>query len=382
MFGSGKRQRWVVKVGSGVLAADDGQIRLETLTSIASDVARLRSEGVETILVSSGAVASGFRQLGYNAPPNNIRERQACASVGQVALVRAYDEVFRCAVPGYAAVAGLVLLTHEDFSNRQRYLHGRHTIETLLERGAIPVINENDTVAVEEILLGDNDRLGAMVAAMVDADFYIILTNVDGFLRQHADGSLGDVVAKIAESDLDRYLSDVGPAKSTLGRGGMRSKLEAAKAATSFGVPTFITSGKRTAILQALKNGQMPVGTLVEPSAVPLDSRRYWIRFVTKPKGKLQIDAGAERALCEHGKSLLPKGIVAVTGKFEAGDPVEVLGSNGRVLARGLVEYGSQELQLIKGKHSSQFAAILGYKRADEAIHRNDLALESSLATT
>lgn len=377
----GQRQRWVVKVGSGVLAADDGHLRLDTLTAIAGDVARLRAEGVETILVSSGAVASGFRQLGYSAPPSNIRERQACASVGQVALVRAYDEVFRRAVASHPAVAGLVLLTHEDFANRQRYLHGRHTIETLLERGAIPVINENDTVAVEEILLGDNDRLGAMVAAMVDADFYVILTNVDGYLRQNPDGSLGDVVAKIAERDLDRYLGDVGAAKSALGRGGMRSKLEAAKAATSFGVPTFITSGKRAGALQALKSGQTPVGTLVEPAAAPLDSRRYWIRFVTKPKGELHIDAGAEKALCQQGKSLLPKGIVSIGGKFDAGDPVQVLGGDGRVLARGLVEYGSHELHLIKGKHSSEFTTILGYKRADEAIHRDDLVLEASMAT-
>ena len=300
--------RWVIKIGSGVLAGDDGRLREPVLQAIARDVADLRARGLDVIVVSSGAVASGFRLLGFDKPPSAIRERQACAAVGQVALVRAYDQVFRTAIEGHPAVAGLVLLTHDDFDNRLRYLHGRHTIETLLERGAIPVVNENDTVAVEEILLGDNDRLGAMVAAMVDADRYVILTNVDGYLENVESGAQ-TVVPTIAEGDLDRYMKAVGIAKSALGRGGMRSKLEAAKAATSFGIPTTIASGQRPSVLLELLAGAA-VGTSVEPATKPLNSRRYWIRFVTKPKGRIVVDAGAVTAICAKGKSLCYPAVV------------------------------------------------------------------------
>lgn len=366
-------ERWVVKVGSGVLAGDDGALRVERVQAIASQAAALKAMGHQVVIVSSGAVASGFRHLGFERPPQDLPDRQACASVGQFFLIAAYEEVFA----RHGAAAGLVLLTHDDINDRRRYLHARNTIDTLLRRGAVPIINENDAVAVEEILMGDNDQLAAMVAAFTEADRLILLTNVEGVMTGPPGTPGAALVREIADAEL--FAAGLGDGKSLLGRGGMRGKVLAAGRAASYGIPVRIADGGDPETLLRLARGE-DCGTLVQPAATPLSARRFWIRFVTRPKGILHVDAGAVRAIVEEGRSLLPRGIVRVEGEFAAGDAVRIVGPDGAALARGLASYGHDELARLAGRHSKEIAEVLGYRRAGEAVHRDDLALEARRA--
>lgn len=367
-------ERWVVKVGSGVLTGDDGALLAERVHAIASQAAALRAMGHQVVIVSSGAVASGFRYLGFERPPQDLPDRQACASVGQFFLVAAYEEVFG----RHGTAAGLVLLTHDDINDRRRYLHARNTIDTLLRRGAVPIINENDAVAVEEILMGDNDQLAAMVAAFIEADRLILLTNVEGVLSGLPGTPGATLVAEI--DDADAFAAGLGEGKSLLGRGGMRGKVLAAGKAASYGIPTRIAAGTDPEVLLKLARGEA-CGTLVRPATDPLSARRFWIRFVTRPKGVLHIDAGAVRAIAVQGRSLLPRGIVRLEGEFAAGDAVRIVGPDGTTVARGLASYGHQELARLAGRHSNDIEGILGYRRADEAVHRDDLVLETRTRT-
>jgi glutamate 5-kinase len=363
-------ERWVIKVGSGVLAGDDGALRVDRVHAIASQAAALKEMGHQVVIVSSGAVASGFRHLGFDRPPQDLPDRQACASVGQFFLIAAYEEIFA----GRGTAAGLVLLTHDDINDRRRYLHARNTIDTLLRRGAVPVINENDAVAVEEILLGDNDQLAAMVAAFIEADRLVLLTNVAGVLSGAPDAPGATVVPEI--TDAEEFAAGLGDGKSSLGRGGMRGKVLAAGRAASYGIPVRIADGRDPETLLKLARGEA-CGTLVQPATTPLSARRFWIRFVTRPKGTLHVDAGAVKAIVEQGRSLLPRGIVRVEGVFDAGDAVKIVGPDGTALARGLTSYSHGELGRLAGRHSSEIEGVLGYRRAGEAVHRDDLALET-----
>lgn len=366
-------QRWVVKVGSGVLAANDGTLRVDRVQSIARQVAALRAAGHQVVVVSSGAVASGFRHLGFEQPPSDLPDRQACASVGQFYLVSAYEHVFA----EHGTTAGLVLLTHDDINDRHRYLHARNTIDTLLRRGAVPIVNENDAVAVEEILMGDNDQLAALVAAFVEADRLVLLTNVRGVWPAGADWREGDPLPEIA--DPEGFADTLDGSGSLLGRGGMRGKLLAAAKAAGYGIPAWIASGAEADTLLRLASDAPRVGTYVPPVARPMNARRFWIRFVTRPRGDIEVDAGAVRAIAEQGRSLLPKGIRGVTGSFASGGAVRVIGPDGAVVARGLASYDHEELRRIAGRHSDEIEAVLGYRRGDAAIHRNDLVLERAM---
>lgn len=366
--------RWVIKVGSGVLVDDRGELRHDRVSAIARQLVALRLDGYEPVLVSSGAVAAGFRRLGLSEPPQSLRDRQASASVGQIALLRAYDEVFAVASdPERPVVAGLVLLTHDDLRERARFLNGRHTIDRLLECGAIPVINENDTVAVEEILLGDNDRLAAAVAAMIDADRLILLTNVDGLLDQD-----GNTVAQLSPAELPAAIADMTDARSRLGSGGMRSKLEAASQAIAYGIPTWIANGNRDDILLMLRDGDASAVTAIDPAPRQISARRYWIRFVTAPRGDVLVDDGAVEALVQRRTSLLPRGVVGVQGEFRTGDPVRIVrASDQSTVARGLVEYDAAEISRIAGCHTDEIESVLGYRKTDEIVHRDELVLET-----
>ena len=361
--------RIVIKVGSGVLAAEDGTLQRQQVTRLADQVVALHELEHQVVIVSSGAVASGFRHLGFSEVPSDLPDRQACASVGQFFLIGAYEEVF--SAHGFSA--GLVLLTHEDIQDRRRYLNARNTIDTLLRRGAVPIVNENDAVAVEEILMGDNDQLAAMAAALVQADRLVLLTNVEGVYKGSPEEG-GELYEQI--DNPEAVLETIPASTSTMGRGGMRSKLQAAAKAASFGIETVIASGYRPGVLGRIAAGEQ-VGTRIPPSSRALNSRRFWIRFVTRPKGTLTVDQGAAKALVDDKKSLLPKGVTGVEGRFSAGDAVKIVDQAGRTLARGLTEYNNDEMQQILGLHSREIVEILGYKRTDEVIHRDDLVLES-----
>jgi glutamate 5-kinase len=360
----------VVKIGSGVLALPGGGVRREVMASLAEGIAVLVEQGRQVVVVSSGAVALGMERLGMTVRPTDIPSLQAAAAVGQSRLVLAWE--------GYLGRSGLtvaqLLLTHADVSDRTRYLNARRTLSLLLERGVVPVINENDTVSVEEIKFGDNDQLSAQVAGLCDADALLMLTNVEGLYRSDPArpehtllvGALDGLTAQAPEA--------IGPSRSATGVGGIHSKVEAARKAAIFGVPTVIARGARPEVLREVFAGH-EVGTLVLPQEARLSARKRWIAYTLKPQGELVVDAGAERALRGAGKSLLPAGIVEVRGVFAPGDPVAVLGADGVEFARGLVAYGAAELGRIRGHQSRDIIEILGYQYIDDAIHRDDLVL-------
>jgi len=365
--------RWVVKVGSTVLTDSNGGLAKGRLTAIARQVNTLVGDGEEVLVVSSGAVASGFRHLGLSRPPRALSMRQAAASVGQFFLVGAYEEVFQAA----GHVAGLVLLTHDDFNDRHRYLNARNTLQMLLRRGAIPLINENDAVAVDEIILGDNDQLAAMVAVMAEADRLVMLTAVDGVYDR--DPEAAGAVTWATVEDPAATAATLSEGRSQFGRGGMRSKLRAAEKAGSFGIETYICSGFDETVLTRLQRGAH-VGTRVPPGG-KLSAKRFWLRFVTRPRGTVVVDDGAAKALIRQGRSLLAKGVVDVEGKFEAGDPVRIVLRGGQVVGRGLSGYADGELRWIAGAHTENIVSILGYRRDDEVVHRDNLVLEQAHRT-
>ncbi len=360
--------RWVIKVGSGVLAAADGTLQKSNLERIARSVVQLRRDGHEVIVVSSGAVASGFRHLGYDEPPKALPERQACASIGQFFLISAYERVFSDG--GFPA--GVVLLTHDDFRERRRYVNARNTLEALLRCGAIPVINENDAVAVEEILMGDNDQLASLVAVLVHADVLVLLTNVDGVYDGDPEAGSTGLVKEI--SDPDAWRDRVGAGVSRLGSGGMRSKLEAAARAASFGIRTIVASGLKDDVIPEIASGGNP-GTAISAGGRSINARKFWIRFVSDPKGIVVIDEGAVKALQDKQGSLLPIGVRSVQGEFNVGDTVRIVNASGDTIGHGLCEYNDEELRRIAGANTREIESILGYRRTDVVIHRDDMAL-------
>lgn len=364
-------QRVVVKIGSGLLRDPASGLREEFVRHIVHQLATLRQQGIEVVLVSSGAIALGMPILGDQYLPKAIAHQQAAAAIGQSHLIWTYERLFS----PYQQPVAQILLTHADLRNRVRYLNSRNTLTTLLQCGVIPIINENDTVSVDEIRFGDNDQLSAMVCNIVDADLLVILTDIDGLYsadpRLYPDAKLIPVV-----DHLDANIEALaGHTTHRTGRGGMHSKIQAAKIAGTSGIHTHIANGLQPDILLKLLAGE-PVGThIYPPSAGRLSSRKRWIGFALRAKGEIMVDDGAKHALLRNGKSLLPSGILRVSGAFRFGDAVYCMDQSASRFAQGLVNYSSKELQAIIGHQTSQIEQILGEKAYDEVIHRDNLVL-------
>lgn len=362
-------KRAVVKVGSNVLTLDNG-LNLKVLAAISRQICRLIDDGVEILLVSSGAMAAGVRKLNLDRRPDEIPKRQAVSAVGQAGLIRQYEKAFA----RYGRQVAQVLLTGDGLSSRLRYLNARNTLHTLLSWGVVPIINENDTVSVEEIKFGDNDNLAAMIGLLMDADILINLTDIDGLYdkdpRTFADAQLIPEVPTIRKS-IEKAAGDI---PGALGTGGMLSKIRAARKVTAAGIPMIIARGNKPDIIFKLFAGET-LGTFFTPKAEKLANRKRWIGFTLKPKGTLSIDQGAVMAIMERGKSLLPSGILDVEGDFGVGAPVEFKNGNNDVLGAGLVNYSSADIRKIMGLKTSRIQQVLGHKPYDEVIHRDNLTI-------
>lgn len=362
-------RRIVVKVGSNVLTEDHG-LNLKAIGSISRQICRLIRNGVEVILVSSGAMASGLRKVGLQRRPDQIPKRQAVAAVGQAGLILEYEKSFA----KYNRQVAQILLTSDDLAHRKRYLNARNTLNTLLDWQVVPIINENDTVKVEEIKFGDNDTLAAMITLLMDADILINLTDIDGLYdkdpRTFEDAELIPVVTTI-QKRIEQYASDI---PGALGTGGMLSKIRAARKLTSAGVPMVIANGARKDILLRLFAGKK-LGTYFVPKKQKLAKRKCWIAFSLKPQGALTLDKGAVDAIMKRGKSLLPSGILRVEGDFRIGAAVTFKNQADRVLGTGLTNYSAEDIRKIKGLQTKMIINRLGYKPYDEVIHRDNLAV-------
>lgn len=363
-------KRLVVKIGSSVIASRDHGLDHRRLETLAQEMAELKRSGYELVIVSSGAILSGLDQLGIRQRPRSLPMKQAAAAVGQSRLIWAYEKAFEA----YDLKVAQVLLTQDDLTDRRRFLNSRNTLTALLTLGVIPVINENDTVAVEEIRFGDNDHLAGLVTHLVDAHLLVILSDVEGLFtddpRRHPEAALIPVVTR-RDGGIERLAKDTATAEGT---GGMRSKLQTAQKVADYGVPAIIAGGRRSGVLTEILKGDA-VGTLFLPESGRRNSRKQWIAFTSRTKGRLVLDAGAVEALVMKGKSLLPSGILRVEGRFEAGDAVSCLDPQGREVAKGLVNYSSAEVAKIKGAKTTEIARILGCKDYDEVIHRDNLVI-------
>ncbi len=360
----------VIKVGSSLLATPDGGLSTKALEGMAKGLSHLRKNGMSVTLVTSGAVACGMKTLGFRKKPHLITELQACAAVGQPLLMQMYQK----ALGRHRLQSAQVLLTRDDLSNRRRYLNARLTLTELLKRAVIPIINENDTVVVDEIRVGDNDNLSALVAALMDADLLVLLTDQEGFYtadpRKDPAAKPIAVVDNVDENTFAKA-SDTGGITTV---GGMKTKLEAARKAAEFGIPTIIASGHNSTTLVRLAAGE-ETGTLFLPKIDSLTARKHWIAHSLKPAGSIRVDDGAARALIDGKKSLLPTGIRAVEGDFESGDAVSILTLEGTLIGRGLTSYGAREVEILAGKKSSEIEPLLGYKGPAEVVHRDNMVL-------
>jgi len=361
-------RRIVVKLGSSVVATSSG-VDTENVGRLTAEIARLRSRGYEVVVVSSGARAAGLARLGLDRMPNTIPEQQAAAAIGQPRLMGIYERFFS----DFNYHVGQVLLTASDVESRKRYLNARHTIEHLLAHGIIPIVNENDSVAVEEMKFGDNDRLSALVGGLVSAHLLVILTDVDGL--HDGDPRRGGTRRIELVVDVDHAERTVGRDAGTLGTGGMASKLRAAASAAHRGIPTIIAQGTRAGVLARVMDPDVSEGTLVAASTLPISGRKHWIAYGMPVRGRIVIDEGAVRAVRDRGSSLLPSGMVEVRGTFDVGDCIGLLDHAGHELARGLVAYDSDACCRIKGLSSVRIEEVLGYHMGDAVIHRDDLVV-------
>ncbi len=366
----GQAQRWVVKIGSAMITNDGQGLDNFSIDAWVAQMAELHQSGRELLLVTSGAVAEGMRRLGWRQRPTALAELQAAAAVGQMGLVQAWESAFE----RHGIQTAQILLTHEDASDRQRYLNIRNTLRTLLRLRVVPVINENDTVAFEEIRFGDNDTLGALVANLVEAELYVILTDQQGLYDQNprqfagarliGEGRAGDAVLEAM----------AGGAAGHLGSGGMLTKLHAAAKAARSGAFTLLAWGREPEVLRRVAAG-VELGTLLRPSQSPLAARKQWLAVQLQVKGRLHLDAGAVRALRTAGKSLLPVGVTALEGKFNRGDLVACVDPAGIEVARGLVNYDTEQALALIGKTTRQIEALRGHVDDPELIHRDHLVL-------
>lgn len=360
----------VVKVGTSTLTHNTGKLNLERIERLVRQLSDLQNQGKEVVLVSSGAIGAGMGKLNLDKRPKTIPEKQAVAAIGQGILLHLYEKMFA----EYGQTTAQLLLTKADLEHRQRFLNARNTLLTLLDLGVIPIVNENDTVAFEEIKFGDNDTLAALVATLIDADLVILLTDIDGFYnddpRKNKDAKRLAVVEHIDES-IEGQAGSVG---SKFGSGGMATKIIAAKIAVNAGIPLIIALGSEPNIIGQIISGE-PVGTLFVPQEIKPHLRKSWIAFGSHVQGNIIIDDGAKEALLYKGKSLLPGGIAAVEGVFAAGDVVHILDLQGKEIARGISNYSQQEIMKIKGQKTKDICSILGYKDYDEVIHRDNLSI-------
>ncbi len=365
-----KARRIVVKVGSGLVTNAGLGLDHAALTGWAEQIARLRKEGRQIVLVSSGAIAEGMQRLGWTRRPHALHELQAAAAVGQMGMVQVYESCFR----SHGLLASQVLLTHEDLADRKRYLNARSTVRTLLDLGAIPVINENDTVAMDEIRFGDNDTLAAMVTNLIEADALVILTDQRGLYS--ADPRRDPQATLIADATAgDPYLETIaGSTGSAIARGGMLTKILAAKRAARSGADTVIAWGREPGVLLRLAAGER-IGTQILAGQATIAARKQWLADHLQVRGRVILDAGAVKALLVDGKSLLPVGVCRVEGEFERGEVVACVEESGREIARGLVNYGHADAARILRTPSSQIEAKLGYVDEPELIHRDNLVL-------
>jgi glutamate 5-kinase len=367
---TGDCKRWVIKIGSSLLTNDGQGLAVGAIDSWVEQMAALQKVGHQVLLVSSGAVAEGVTRLGWKQRPHALHELQAAAAVGQMGLVQAYESRFQ----KYGLHTAQVLLTHEDLSNRQRYLNARSTLCTLLGLGVIPIVNENDTVTTEEIRLGDNDTLAALVANLVEANLLVLLTDQAGLLdsdpRSNPDAGLIRE-AQAGDIQLETVAAGSGGA---LGRGGMLTKVRAAARAARSGTLTLIASGKEEKVLQRIAANET-LGTRLYPASEPCTARKQWLAGQLQVRGRLLLDAGAVKVLRSAGSSLLPVGVTRVEGDFDRGDLVQCLDPEGNEVARGLVNYNAAESEKIIGQPSSEIEALLGYVDETELIHRDNLVL-------
>ncbi|MFH0772233.1 MAG: glutamate 5-kinase [Candidatus Omnitrophota bacterium] len=356
----------VVKAGTSVFSSKAHPIERQAITALVRQICAIMDEGVKVVLVSSGAIGAGMNLLQMRSRPKLLPKLQAVAAIGQSQLMKAYDEDFNA----NAKMAAQVLLTRDDLENRKRYLNAKNTINSILEYGAIPVINENDTVSVEEIKFGDNDTLAALVTNLIGADLLIILSDVDGLYRDFGKGELIDTVKEVnAEiEELGR-----GTDKET-SVGGMTTKIRAAKMLTGSGIPVIVANGKTENILVKIVNKEK-AGTLFIPRLNKMPAKKRWIAFSAAPRGSIMVDSGATQALSAGDKSLLPSGIIGAEGEFDAGDIILIKEARKKVFARGLTNYSSREIEKIKGLKSKEIQTKLGYKYYDEVIHKDNLVI-------
>lgn len=363
-------RRWVIKIGSALLTNDGKGLNTSGIADWVMQIVELRRRGIEVVLVSSGAVAEGMTRLGWKVRPHALHDLQAAAAVGQMGLVQAYESQFQ----RYGLHTAQVLLGHDDISARDRYLNARGTLQTLVGLGVIPVINENDTVVTDEIRFGDNDTLGALVANLIDADLLVILTDQEGlFERDPRHDPAAALIARGAAGDAV-FEQMAGGTGGALGRGGMLTKVRAAKLAARSGAHTVIASGRRDKVLLQLADGDA-IGTLLVADQQPLAARKQWLAGLMQTAGKLVIDDGAARVVRESGRSLLPVGVREASGRFRRGDLVSCVDLQGREVARGLVNYGIDDTLKIVGRSSDQIETLLGFRGENELIHRDNLVL-------
>lgn len=363
-------ERWVVKIGSSLVTDEGRGIHAESIALWASQIAGLRSQGREVVLVSSGAIAEGMKRLGWESRPHEIHELQAAAAVGQMGLAQAYESGFA----RWKLKTAQILLTHEDIADRRRYLNARSTLNTLLQYGVVPIINENDTVVTDEIKLGDNDTLAALVTNLIEADVLVILTDQAGLFTADPRKDPSARLIALGRASDPSYAAMAGGAGTGIGTGGMATKVRAAQRAARSGAATVIASGRESDVLMRLASGE-DIGSCLVADLAPLAARKQWMADQLLLRGRLVLDEGAVRVLRQEGKSLLPIGVVRVEGEFERGDVVSCVDPDGDELARGLVNYGASDARRIARRSSSDIESILGFVEEPELIHRDNLIL-------
>jgi len=362
-------KRLVIKIGSNILATAEQGLNIRRLRRITKDISEIIDRGHEVVLVSSGAVAAGLKKLGLKKKPHDIKLKQAAAAIGQSSLMWAYEHNFGI----FKKKVAQVLLTRDDIANRIRYINAKNTLFTLISYDVIPLINENDPIAVDEIKFGDNDMLAALTAGLVEADMLVIMSDVDGLYTKDPTRKGAEIIRSVKKitPDIENLAGGKG---SAVGTGGMYSKLLAAKQANDHGIPVAIINGRKAGLLAKLADGNK-IGTYFEPKVQRMSSRKGWIAYGVRAKGAIYLDDGAVNALIKMGRSLLPSGIAKVEGNFDVGDYIRCLNKDGQKIAKGLTNYSSTDLEKIRGKKTTEIENALGYKYSDEVIHRNNLVV-------
>ena len=363
-------KRWVIKIGSALLTNNGAGLDRNAIDGWVDQIADLLLQGKEVVLVSSGAIAEGIVRLGWQQRPDSIHELQAAAAVGQMGLIQAYESSFQ----RFDRLTAQILLDHDDMASRQRYLNARGVLQTLMSLTVVPIVNENDTVVTDEIRFGDNDSLAALVANLIDADMLVILTDKDGLYSANPDLEPDAHLISQAMADDTSLDAIAGGSSGTLGRGGMITKLQAARLAARSGCSTIIVGGRNANILHQVATGD-EVGTLLSAGQKPLAARKQWLAGHLQVKGQLVLDAGAVKVLTQQGRSLLAVGVRQVVGTFTRGDLVSCVNADGLEIARGLVNYNANEAVRILGQSTESIAGILGYREDDELIHRDNLVI-------